>query len=70
MTQLAKVNIFYVFSAVGALLFIGYLWLAFLPTFLDTDAYNSMRNMVILLSLVMGAVVVLTLLMAKLPPSK
>jgi len=67
---LVKVNIFYVFSAVGALLLIGYLWLVFLPIYSGTDAYNAMRNMVILLSSVMGVVVVLTLLMAKLPPSK
>jgi len=67
---LVKVNIFYIFSAVGALLFIGYLWLVFLPMYSGTDAYHAMRNMVILLSSVMGAVVVLTLLMAKLPPSK
>lgn len=67
---MAKVNIFYVFSAVGALIFIGYLWLVFLPLFSGTDAYSAIRNMVTILSLVMGVVVVFTLFMAKLPPSK
>jgi len=66
---LVKVNIFYVFSAVCALIFIGYLWLVFLPMYLGTDAYNGIRNIVILVSSAMGVVVVLTLLMAMLPPS-
>jgi len=67
---LVKVNIFYVFSAVATLFFIGYLWLVFLPMYSGTDAYSGIRNMVILISSAMGVVVVLTLLMAKLPPSK
>jgi len=64
---LVKINIFYVFSAIGALLFIGYLWIVFLPMFSGSDAYPAIRTMVILLSATMGLVVFLTLLMAKLP---
>jgi len=67
---LVKVNVFYIFSAIGTLIFIGYLWLVLLPMYLGTDAYHAMRSMVILLSSVMGVVVVITLLMAKLPSSK
>lgn len=45
-----KLNIFYLISAVCSLALIVYAWLAFLPSFEGATEYQSVRNMVVLLT--------------------
>ncbi len=48
-----KVNIFYVISAVCSLALVIYAWLAFLPSFQGATEYPSIRNVVILLTVLL-----------------
>ncbi len=48
-----KVNVFYVISAVCSLALIGYAWFAFLPSFEGAAEYWSVRNVVILLTVLL-----------------
>lgn len=62
---MAKINIFYLFSVICTLLLIGYLWLVVLPLFQGTNVYATIRNLIIVLSLSLGAVVILVVYMSK-----
>ena len=48
-----KVNIFYVISAVCSLALVIYAWLAFLPSYQGATEYPSIRNVVILLTVLL-----------------
>ena len=48
-----KVNIFYVFSAVCSLALVGYAWLIFLPSFQGATEYASVRNVVIIVTVLL-----------------
>jgi hypothetical protein len=50
------VNIFYAISAVCSLALVAYAWLGFLPSFEATVEYPSIRNVVILLTILLVAV--------------
>jgi hypothetical protein len=51
-----KVNIFYGISAVCSLALVAYAWFVFLPSFEATGEYESIRYVVILLTILLVAV--------------
>lgn len=65
---MAKINVYYVFSALGILVLISYLWLAFLPLFAGSDEYVAVRNLTVVVSLLLAVAMVLSFIMAKRHP--
>lgn len=65
---MAKINIYYVFSALGIIALISYLWLVFLPLFAGSEEYISVRNWMVVISLALAVTMVLNLIMAKRHP--
>lgn len=62
---MAKINVYYVLSAVGLLALIIYLWLVFLPLYADSDEYVGVRNWTVVISLMLAVAMVINLIMAK-----
>lgn len=65
---MAKINVFYVLSALGTLALISYLWLAFLPLFAGSDEYIGVRNLTVLISLMLAIIIIFSFVMAKRHP--
>jgi len=45
-----RINIFYLISGLSSLLLMATLWLLFVPTFYETDAYELVKNLALILS--------------------
>jgi cytochrome c oxidase assembly factor CtaG len=45
-----RINIFYLIAGLLSLLFVAILWLLFVPTFYDTDVYDLVRNLALIMS--------------------
>jgi len=57
-----KFNIFFAISIVCIFLLIGYIWLFFLPVFEGSLEYDTIRNIVIVITILLAVSSVLTFL--------
>ena len=45
-----RINIFYVFSSICSLLLVGYIWLVFLPTYVNAVEYESIKTLAFIIT--------------------
>lgn len=45
-----RINIFYVFSSICSLLLVGYIWLVFLPTYVNAVEYESIKTLTFIIT--------------------
>jgi len=59
-----RINIFYLISGLLCLLLVASLWLIFVPSFYETDAYELVRNLALIISALLIVVVAIQIFLA------